>query len=65
MTGKLKDLGEAFCIPISAKKAMFFLVIGSSPSTVMSALMLFAAERLTYSGSAKPIVHLGQITSGI
>jgi hypothetical protein len=33
MTGKLKDVGEASCIPISAKKAMFFLAIGSSPST--------------------------------
>jgi hypothetical protein len=64
MMEKLKDLGEAFCIPISAKKAMFFHAIGSSLSTAMSALMPFAAERLIYSGSAKHIVHLVQILSG-
>jgi hypothetical protein len=44
---------------------MFFYAIGSSLSTAISALIPFAAERLIYSGSAKYIVYLVQIMSGI
>jgi hypothetical protein len=62
---KSKGMGEAFYTPIFANRAMFFLVIGSSLFNAISALIPFAAERLTSSGSAKGIVHLVQITSSI